>query len=120
MKNDVIAVPERTDENTFWLYLSGVSPKAPDEKVIEMVKNRLETDDLTVVKLVPRGKDTNNLTFVSFKIGMKLDLRAKAMTSSTWPVGIRFREFENHSSSRVGFWNPSENQPEPQIVTVLN
>lgn len=117
---DVIAIPERTDENTFWLYLSGVSPKAPDEKVVEMVKNKLASDDLTVVKLVPRGKDTNNLTFVSFKVGMKLDLKEKAMSPDTWPVGIRFREFENYRSSRPGFWNPTEEQPDSQIPSTSN
>lgn len=83
-----------------------------------MVKTRLGTDDVKVDKLVPRGKDTSNLTFVSFKIGIAHELKEKAMTSSTWPLGIRFREFENYSSNRMGFWDPTVDQPQPETPSV--
>lgn len=116
----IIAATGRVDENRFWLYLSGISPKAPDEKVAEMLKKRLATDELKIDKLVPRGKDINGLTFVSFKVGMHHDLKPKAMSSSTWPVGIRFREFESYSSSRTGFWNPLEDQPELATPSTSN
>lgn len=102
------------EANLFWLYLSGISPKAPDDKVSDMIKARLSTEDVKITKLVPRGRDTANLTFVSFKVGMKPDLKQKAMLSSTWPMGVRFREFENYSSSRMGFWDPAADQTLPE------
>ena len=94
------------DPEKFWLYLSGIVPDVPDEKVVELVQARLGTTDLHVVKLVARGRNTSSLTFVSYKVGMSPNLKAVALATETWPRGIRFREFENVGSKKQVFWRP--------------
>ena len=101
----------------FWLYLSGILPEVPESKVSELAESRLKTSNLRVVKLVPRGKDTRSLTFVSYKIGMPLDFKTVALSTDTWPRGIRFREFEDTGSKKQFFWKPTAATPDPIIVT---
>lgn len=99
----------------FWLYLSNIQPNVADEQVRTMVNECLGTDNLKLVKLIPRDRDQRTLTFISFKVGISSDLKDKAMSVDTWPLGIRFREFEDHSLPRVGFWRPTT--PVPEIMT---
>lgn len=61
-------------------------------------------NDPTVVKLVPKGKTIEYLSFVSFKIGLDPSLKSKALDPETWPEGLLFREFEDYGSSK--FWFP--------------
>lgn len=85
----------------FWLYLSGLHPQVSVEDIQKVVKSCLTVSDaVTVVKLVPKGKDLSRVTFISFKIGLSLDLKDTALLPETWPKGIRFREFEDYSKNR--------------------
>ncbi|XP_058813727.1 uncharacterized protein LOC131677732 [Topomyia yanbarensis] len=103
------------EDKKFWLYLSGISPDVPDESVTKLAADKLGNSNITVVKLVPRGRDPRTLNFVSYKVGMPTDLKEKAMTASTWPVGIAYREFEEKSDSRKVFWKP--NAPDSATMT---
>ncbi|XP_053686437.1 uncharacterized protein LOC128735976 [Sabethes cyaneus] len=93
-------------EEKFWLYLSGISPDVADQTVTNLTTEKLGTDNVAVVKLIPRGRDPRLLNFISYKIGLPIDLKAKAMSPDTWPVGIVFREFEDKSVSKRVFWKP--------------
>ncbi|XP_062556688.1 uncharacterized protein LOC134221507 [Armigeres subalbatus] len=95
------------DLNRFWLYVSDISAETPDDLVTELIQQRLGSTDLKIVKLVPRGKDVRFLSFVSFKVGMPMHLKQKALTDSTWPSEISFREFEEKTNSRRVFWKPA-------------
>lgn len=97
----------------FWLYLSGIHPSVSDENIKILAQKVLGTDEIAVAKLVPRGKDARSLTFISFKIGMSIDLKEKAMCVDTWPVGIKFREFANTGSTQAVFWKPSDRNNPP-------
>ena len=78
----------------FWLYLSGFQPKITDNDVEKIVSRCLETDDpVNVIRLVPKGKDVSNMTFVSFKIGLPPTLKSLALNSESWHDGLMFREF---------------------------
>lgn len=71
-----------------------------------MVRANLEmTHDPEVVKLVPKGADISNMSFISFKIGLDPALKTNALDHLTWPVGIRFREFKDFSVQK--FRKPS-------------
>nr|XP_029721532.1 uncharacterized protein LOC115262785 [Aedes albopictus]XP_029723034.1 uncharacterized protein LOC115263792 [Aedes albopictus]XP_029731698.1 uncharacterized protein LOC115267982 [Aedes albopictus] len=94
-------------QEQFWLYLSGIHPSVSDEDMKALVNEALGTPELSVVKLVPKDKDIRSLTFISFKIGMPTELKEKAMSATTWPIGIKFREFENGGSRQPVFWKPS-------------
>ncbi|XP_058811170.1 uncharacterized protein LOC131676058 [Topomyia yanbarensis] len=103
------------EDKKFWLYLSGISPDVPDESVTKLAADKLGNSNITVVKLVSRGRDPRTLNFVSYKVGMPTDLKEKAMTASTWSVAIAYREFEEKSDSRKVFWKP--NAPDSATMT---
>ena len=102
-------------DDKFWLYLSGISPDVPDQTVTELAVEKLGTHEVTVVKLISRGRDPRSLNFISYKIGLPVSFKNKAMSSSTWPVGIVFREFENKSATKRVFWKPPITLPEIAI-----
>lgn len=80
----------------FWLYLSGFHRQVTSEDVSKVVRCCLHTEsEAKVVMLVPKNVDMSRLTFISFKVGLPVDLKDAALLPSTWPQGIRFREFEN-------------------------
>lgn len=105
-----LAMPTTSNQNPtdekFWLYLSGISPDVPDQTVTNLATETLGTEDVTVVKLIPRGRDPRTLNFISYKVGLPIGLKDKAMNSNTWPVGIVFREFEDKSAPKRVFWKP--------------
>lgn len=78
----------------FWLYLSGFQPLISLDDVQKIVTRCMDlASPCEVVRLVPKGKDTSNMSFVSFKIGLDLSMREKALLNSTWLDGLIFREF---------------------------
>lgn len=102
-QENVVSVPIfRNDEDKrFWLYISKICPDVTVEAVRAMTKANLNIDDdPTVVKLVPKGKPIESLSFVSFKVGLDPSLKQKALNPETWPEGILFREFEDFGSPK--------------------
>lgn len=80
--------------------MTGLNPLISNSDVQKIVARCLCTSDAAdVVRLVPKGKDTTNLTFVSYKIGLDPNLKELALEPSSWPVGIRLREFVNFSKN---------------------
>lgn len=105
----VVSVP--ANQPKFWLYLSRISRDVTVEQVRELAQKRLETSDIIVTRLVANGRDVSTMSFVSFKVGMNGDLKAKALSTSTWPKGLLFREFKDLRSN-TNFWKP-EKTPDP-------
>lgn len=106
-----------TYNNKFWLYLSRIACNVTAEQIRSLAQQRLGTDEVEVVRLVAKGRDINTLSFISFKVGMKSDLKTKALCTSTWPKGILFREF-NDNRSNENFWRPPvtpNHQDQPQM-----
>lgn len=101
----VVSMP--ASQPKFWLYLSRISREVTTEQVCEMAKKRLGSEDITTIRLVATGRDINTLSFISFKIGIDCNLKAKALCSSTWPKGILFREFKDNKSN-ANFWKPQQ------------
>ncbi|XP_065086832.1 uncharacterized protein LOC135715327 [Ochlerotatus camptorhynchus] len=94
-------------DEKFWLYISRLARDVTVDQVRQLAIKRMGTDDVDVVRLVAKGKNVNTLTFISFKIGLNPDLKAKALSTSTWPKGILFREFKDRKSSG-NFWKPHQ------------
>lgn len=105
--NPLTGPAARTDDR-FWVYLTKISPVVKEIDVQNLVKERLLTDDVVAKILVPRGRTLSTLTFVSFKVGVRHDLKAKAMDPSMWPPEIEFREFVDHGSNVQHFWKPMQ------------
>lgn len=84
----------------FWLYMTGLNPLITDTDVQKIVSRCLNiSDGAEVARLVPKGKDVSTLTFVSYKIGLDPALKELALEPSSWPVGIRLREFIDYSKN---------------------
>lgn len=102
-QDNVASVPiSKADvEPRFWLYLSKICPDVTVEAVRAMTKANLNIEnDPIVVKLVPKGKAIESLSFVSFKIGLDPSLKNKALDPETWPEGLLFREFEDYGAPK--------------------
>lgn len=96
-------VPTNTDTLDFilpvqpraWLFFTRFSPRVTTEQISTMVRGWLAIgpDDVIVRRLTKRDVDVSTLSFVSFKIGVPLSLRDKALCADTWPPGLAFKEF---------------------------
>lgn len=94
------AVEQRAPNDRFWLFFTRVKNYVTERQILEFVTDSLGTDDAFVKKLVPAWKDTLSMPYVSFKVGVDVRLKETALLPSTWPAGLRFREF------REDVWEP--------------
>lgn len=99
-----LTVPIRSDTK-FWLYLSRIASDVTPEQISDLVKNRLATQDVEVVRLVARNRDVQSMSFISYKVGVSTDLKTKALSPPTWPKGLLFREFVDNRKNQF-FWKP--------------
>lgn len=99
----------------FWLYLSGFQPLISPDDVQKIVTRCLDlTSPCDVIRLVPKGKDVSNMSFVSFKIGLDPSLKQQALLASTWLDGLVFREFVDQSkNSQRPSTKPKDNNQTP-------
>lgn len=117
MSLPVIPIVPRVQK--FWLFLSRFSPHATVEEITRLVQQNLNIDGpIDVVNLVRRDADINRLTFVSFKVGIDMRFKEKAMQPSSWQKGIYFREFVTESVNAPGVQpfrsDNRENEADPE------
>lgn len=117
--NESIPLAASQREEKFWLYLSGFDPHATTQQIENLVKGNLNITDgvVDVAKLVPKGRTLDELTFVSFKVGLDPQLKEIALSGSSWQKGIIFRQFDfGHSTTtRTTFRfqsSPGESHPQ--------
>lgn len=90
--------------DSVWVYLSAFHPSTTDDDISKLVRDSLglePSDTVMVTRLVPKGRDPSTLSFVSFKIGVKEELRDLALSCDSWPEGIQFREFEDLRTMQI-------------------
>nr|XP_019542423.2 uncharacterized protein LOC109413165 [Aedes albopictus] len=91
--------------NLFWVYLSRFHPTVKEDVVEELVRDGLQTSEpIKVISLVKKGADLSSMNFISFKVGVPVELKDAALDPGTWPEGIVSREFEGQSKNTV--WLP--------------
>lgn len=93
------------EDARFWLYLSKVSRRVTVDQITKLATDRLGVTDIKVTRLVAKGRDVSRMSFISFRVGMNMNLKERALSPSTWPDGLVVREFEDRSSGN--FWEPS-------------
>lgn len=99
----------------FWLYLSRIHPSVTTDAINNLAKECLQCDEaFKVIPLVRKDAVLNEMSFISFKVGMDKQLRDSALNPGTWPRGILFREFEG--SGIKNYWTPPETHPSPRIT----
>lgn len=94
-----------TDAGCFSLFLSNIDSSATDNDVKTMVYRCLSlpaVEHLGLIKLVSKHMDCRLLDYVSFKVILDQKWKDLAMQASTWPPGIRFREFRHSTQT----WKP--------------
>lgn len=98
------ASEERRD---FSLYLTRIDRCVTETDISHLVSRSLAaplSSCSNVVKLVPKWKDVSNLDYVSFKIVLNAKWKSKALSVSTWPRRVKFREFFDRSDET---WKPN-------------
>lgn len=99
--------PHTEDRRNFALYLTRIDKWSTELDIHRMVCRSLAAPSSVckeVVKLVPKWKDISMLDYVSFKIVLDGKCKSLAMQQSTWPKGIKFREFVNQLNET---WKPN-------------
>lgn len=78
-----------------WLFLSRFAPTVTEDHVITMVATRLSLrrEEITVRKLVKLDVDPSTLRFISFKVAVPATKRDAALSPTSWPAALTFREF---------------------------
>lgn len=94
-------------DETFSLLLTNIDRCVTEKEIAHLVSCSLcasEDECMDVKKLVPNWKNCEDLDYISFKIVLDKRWKAAAMMSTTWPQGVRFREFVNR---RNDTWKPT-------------
>lgn len=87
-------------QNRFWLYLSGLNPQLTDGDIQKIVTRCLHTaEPVVAIRLVRKGMDVTNFSYVSYKIGLDPNLKNVALDPASWPTGMLFREFVDFSKN---------------------
>lgn len=76
------------------LYVSRLNPHTEEAALVDYVKSKL--DNLHVVDchlLLPKGRDKNKLTFISFKLTLDRNSASQVLSPSFWPKGVLVRRF---------------------------
>ena len=88
-----------------WIYLSRIAPHVSEDEISALVRECVPGAQPVVRKLIKKDADIKSFAFVSFKVGIDLQLKDVALDAANWPEGIYFRLFEERNSS-VDFWKP--------------
>lgn len=84
-------------ENPDWFHVSQFDPNTDNVKMREWFMKVLDADNIQCVKLIPKGRQITDLSFVSFKLGVHSSLVTKVMNPVTWPKGISIRPFQRRN-----------------------
>lgn len=96
--------PSCSTSHCFWMYFTRIASFTSENDIRNLVRESLHCDGrIFVRKLVPPWKDPATMDYVSFKVGIAENFKDMAMETSTWPKGLRFREFVNAENS---LWAP--------------
>lgn len=94
------------DDDNFALLLSNIDTSVAECEIHRMVAQALGSqhpEEIDVVKLVSQWKKRRIMDYISFKVVLDKRWRSKAMDPSTWPKGVKFREFFGR---RNDTWKP--------------
>lgn len=94
------------NDRCFSLLLSNIDNATSECDIEKMVNRCLGApvgDCVNIVKLVSRRIDCRLLDYISFRVILKWKWKELAMDASTWPNGIKFREFQHR---HCNIWRP--------------
>lgn len=95
-----------SNDHSFSLLLSNIDNATTESDIERLVCRCLGAstgDCIRIVKLVSSRTDCRLLDYISFQVVLKWEYKDPALRVSTWPDGIKFREFR-HRQRNV--WKP--------------
>lgn len=96
----------QTRDETFPLLLTNIDRGVTENEIAHLVSESLcapKPECMNVTKLVPSWKNCEELDYISFKIVLPKRWKQLAMTATTWPRGLTFREFAHRKKNP---WKP--------------
>lgn len=94
-------------QNKFSLFLTNIDFHTTENDIRVLASQSLgivEPNRLRVRKLVPRWRSYEETDSISFKVILDTEFKAVAMDPSTWPRGVKYREFVE----RCNTWKPNQ------------
>ena len=101
----LVVVPPR-----FWLFFGRLQPDTSIEDVRGAVTECMGTTD---IKVLPLFRQPVNQEYISFKVGIPLDMKDKALAPETWPNRLFVKEFNNKPRKNANFLRKPLRQKEP-------
>lgn len=82
-------------EATEWFHVSRFDPGVDTEEMKKWMAGILDNTKITCIKLLPRNRNQDELTFISFKLGVEKSLADKVLDPSIWPKNVTVKSFES-------------------------
>lgn len=86
-------------ESSEYFHVSRFDPTVDTEEMKTWMSNILKNTNITCVKLLPRNRKLEDLTFVSFKLGVARSLAGKVLDATIWPKNVTVKPFEDRPYS---------------------
>lgn len=92
------------NDSSVSLHVSNIANDISQTEVIDMIKDSIGATHISSIKLlVPPWKDLSALDYISFKVDVNVKFRDAALDPSSWPEGVRCREFRSRLTNA---WRP--------------
>lgn len=90
-----------TNHKKMELYLSNLPPELTDSDILNYIKKKLDYNpkDITLHRLVKRGMDISQLSFISFKIDTIESIGHALSNANFWPNKCTIKEFVKKTNS---------------------
>lgn len=86
-------------EPKLWYHVSRFDPKTTAEDLKQYLTEKIGSGEVECYPLVPKGRTSEDLRFITFKIGVLKSNKANVTNPSIWPNNVTVREFQQ----REGF-----------------
>lgn len=80
-------------EETEWFHVSRFDPNQDDNEMKKWLIELLGTPDIQVAKLIPKNRSKEQLSFVSYKIGVLKSKRTTVLNPTIWPKNVTVKPF---------------------------
>lgn len=87
------SAPIKVIEETEWFHVSRFDPEQDDEEMKKWLTKILDTPEVQVAKLIPKNRSKEELSFVSYKIGVLKSKRTTVLNPQIWPRNVTVKPF---------------------------
>lgn len=101
MGTDVEVSTLKVVEQPVFYHVSRFDPTTTEDELQEYIEKKLDIPKTKVqcTRLVPKGRDEKDLSFITFKVGIPKSFSPTFFMPTTWPENITVRPFEQRNAS---------------------